>query len=158
MVEFPYLLPPDCRIEYVEQGGTTCRIGARTTMTEGCCPVCAVRSSSVHSYRQRQVKDLPIGEQSVCLTIRTKRFRCRNPDCPKRTFVEEVPGVLVKPARRSPRLNIALWHIGQVAGGHGGARLTHQLHRSVSHCTLLRILRKHPLPHQEAPSVIGIDD
>ena len=104
------------------------------------------------------MKDLPVGEQAVWLTIRTKRFRCRNPDCPKVTFVEEVPGVLVKHARRTPRLSTVLWHIGQAAGGQTGARLTQHLHMPASRCTLLRILRQRPLPYHEASEVIGIDD
>lgn len=99
-----------------------------------------------------------MGEQAVLLTIRTKRFRCRNPDCPKVTFVEEIPGVLVKNARRTPRLSTVLWHIGQVAGGQAGARLTRHLHMQTSRSSLLRILRQRPQSHQEAASVIGIDD
>ena len=158
MVEFPYLLSPNCQIESVEQQGAACRIEVRTTTTEGCCPVCAMRSSSIHSYCERLVKDLPVGEQAVWLSIRTKRFRCRNPACPKVTFVEEVPGVLVKHARRTPRLSRVLWHIGQVAGGQAGARLTRHLQMPTSRCTLLRILRQQPLPYHEAPCTIGIDD
>lgn len=99
-----------------------------------------------------------MGEQAVLLRIRTKRFRCCNPDCSKSTFVEEIPGVLVKYARQTPRLRQALWHIGQVAGGQGGARLSRHLHMAASRCTLLRILRQEGLPDREAASVIGIDD
>ena len=117
MVELPYLLSRVCQIEGVEQTGGTLRITVCTISTESCCPVCASASSSVHSYHLRQLKDLPVGEQAVLLGIRTKRFRCRNPDCPKTTFVEEIPGILVKYARRTPRLSIVLWHIGQVVGG-----------------------------------------
>jgi transposase len=158
MVELPYLTSPDCQVEDVEQTGSILRITARTNSTESRCPICATPSSSIHSYHLRQLKDLPMGEQAVLLTIRTKRFRCRNPDCPKVTFVEEIPGVLVKNARRTPRLSTALWHIGQVAGGQAGARLTRHLHMQTSRSSLLRILRQRPQSHQEAASVIGIDD
>lgn len=158
MVEFPYLLSPNCQIEGVEQTGSRLHITACTTNAESGCPVCAVASSSIHSYHLRQLKDLPVGEQAVLLSIRTKRFRCRNPDCPKGTFVEEIPGVLVKYARQTPRLRKALWHIGQVAGGQAGARLSRRLHMTTSRCTLLRILRQEGLPDREAANVIGIDD
>lgn len=158
MVELPYLLSPNCQIEGVEQTESTLHITACTISTASRCPVCAVASSSIHSYHLRQLKDLPIGEQAVLLSIRTKRFRCRNPDCPKSTFVEEIPGVLVKYERQTPRLRKALWHIGQVAGGQGGARLSHHLHMPTSRCTLLRILRQAGLPDRQSASVIGIDD
>lgn len=104
------------------------------------------------------MKDLPVGEQPVMLVIRTKRFRCRNPDCPKITFVEEVSGILAKHARRTDRLSNTLWHIGQVAGGQAGARLTRHLHLAFSRSTLLRILRQHLMTQPLVPSVIGIDD
>ena len=158
MVELPYLTSPDCHVEGVKQTGPILQITARTISTESCCPICATPSSSIHSYHLRHLKDLPVGEQAVLLTIRTKRFRCRNPHCPKITFVEEIPDVLVKNARRTPRLSTVLWHIGQVAGGQAGARLTSHLHIQTSRSSLLRILRQRPQPHQEAASVIGIDD
>lgn len=158
MVEIPYYLSPDCQIEHVEQIGNTYQIKVHTTTTVSCCPACTVHSSSIHSYHHRHMKDLPVGEQAVFLIVRTKRFRCRNPDCPKATFVETIPGVLVKHARRTPRLSHLLWHIGQVTGGNAGARLTHHLHVPTSRCTLLRILRQQPLPHRQAPHVIGVDD
>jgi len=158
MVEFPYLILPECQTEIAEQVGNTLCITVRTTSTESCCPLCTVRSSSIHSYHQRQLRDLPVGAQEVLLTIRTKRFRCRNPDCPKITFIETIPDVLVKHARRTPRLGAVLWHIGQVTGGNAGARLTHHLHMPASRCTLLRILRQHGLPDRDPACVIGIDD
>lgn len=158
MVGISFVLSPACEIENIEQQGSVCRIEVRTSTTEGCCPVCAVRSSSIHSYRLRQVKDLPVGEQVVWLNIHTKRFRCRNPACPKVTFVEKIPNVLVKYARRTPRLSMVLWHIEQITGGQAGARLTRHLHMPTSRSTLLRVLRQHPLPQHEAPCTIGIDD
>ena len=147
MVELPYLTSPDCQVEDVEQTGSILRLTARTISIESRCPICATPSSSIHSYHLRQLKDLPMGEQAVLLTIRTKRFRCRNPACPKVTFVEEIPGVLVKNARRTPRLSTVLWHRGQVAGGQAGARLTRHLHMQTSRSSLLRILRQRPQPH-----------
>ena len=83
MAQLPDLLSPNCQITDVEQAGSILRIAACTTSTESRCPICAVVSSSIHSYHLRQVKDLPMGEQTVLLRIHTKRFRCRNPDCPR---------------------------------------------------------------------------
>lgn len=135
-----------------------CQVEVQTTTHACCCPVCGVTSTSIHSYRQRFVKDLPIGEHAVVLSVRTKRFRCRNPECPQVTFVEEIPGVVARHARRTARLSTVLWHIGQVAGGQAGARLTRQLHLAVSRATLLRIVRQHPIAPSPSPTIIGIDD
>src|SRR5664279_1126375 len=158
MVDFPYLAAPNCQGDGVEQDANVLWVTAHSTTKQGRCPVCAGNSSSIHSYHVRILKDLPVGESSVTLKLRTKRFRCRNPDCPQATFVETIPAVLVKHARRTPRLTTALWHIGQVTGGQGGSRLAHRLRMPVSRATVLRILRQKPTCEREPPIIIGIDD
>jgi transposase len=158
MVELPYLLSPNCQIEEVEQTGSTLRVRVRTLSTESCCPICAVASKSIHSYHLRQLKDLPAGDQAVLLSVRTKRFRCRNPDCPKTTFVEEIPGHLgeICPTDTTPEYRVMAHWTG--CGWSSRCATCLPSAHAISGCTLLRILRQHGLPDREAASVIGIDD
>ena len=158
MVTLPYLNVPNCEVDSVEKRETTLWVTVHSTTTAGRCPTCGVVSSSVHSTYERRLRDLPVSEWAVTLRLKIKRFRCRNPDCPKITFVEAISELFLPRAQRSRRLTTALWHIGQVAGGQGGARLAQRLHIPVSRCTLLRILRRRPLPDRAAPRVIGVDD
>lgn len=99
-----------------------------------------------------------MSEWAVMLCLKLKRFRCQNSSCGKPTFVEALPDLFLPRAQRSQRLTDALWHIGQIAGGQGGSRLAQRLHRPASRCTLLRILRRQPLPERAPPQVVGVDD
>ena len=158
MVTFPYLNVPNLEMEGIEQRQTALVVTAAST-TESCrCPSCGTASSSVHSTYQRRLKDLPVSEWCVMLRLRLKRFRCRNPNCAKQTFVEPMRDLFLPRAQRSRRLTTTLWHVGQIAGGQNGAQLTARLHMPASRCTLLRILRRQPLPDPVPPQVIGVDD
>ncbi len=92
------------------------------------------------------------------LRLRIKRFRCLFPECRRRTFTEAIPGFLVAYARRTARVTLALWHIGQVAGGQAGARLATCLRMPTTRYTLLRLLLRQPLPEAETLHIIGVDD
>lgn len=78
-------------------------------------------------------------------------------DCKRHIFTERLCGVAPW-ARRTQRLGEQLTAIGLALGGTGGARLSHCLGLSVSHDTLLRLVRRVPLPTVPTPSVLGIDD
>lgn len=131
---------------------------AEATRKEACCPDCRQPSSRHHSRYIRRVQDTPIGSQAVELHIRSRRFRCVSPDCPRRTFVEQHSEVVPRRGRRTDRLTANLTHIGLTAGGQAGARLAMRLQMPTSGDTLLRLLRRIDLPPTEIPTVIGIDD
>ncbi len=87
-----------------------------------------------------------------------RRFLCRTPHCPRRTFRERFPALAAPCARRSDGLRTALACIGVAAGGEAGARLAAALGMPTSASTLLRAVRALPLPDAATPSVVGIDD
>ena len=51
------------------------------------CPSCGVRAVG-HGRSVVQVRDLPMGGRPVRLVWRKRRWRCRDPDCPTKTFTE----------------------------------------------------------------------
>jgi transposase len=61
-------------------------------------------------------------------------------------------------ARRTHRLVQWLAQIAVALGGTAGAQLSHGLARAVSRNTLLRVLRRLPLPVHATPTVLGVDD
>jgi transposase len=131
---------------------------AYTTAHTASCPLCQQPASSVHSRYQRRVADLPCGGRALTLVIHARRFFCRTPTCPRRTFRERLPALIAAGARRSHGLLAALTKIGIANGGKPGARLAHHLGMPASHPTLLRLVRAAPLPFTVRPEVIGVDD
>lgn len=121
-------------------------------------PTCGRRSRRLHSRYTRRITDEPVGERHVVVHLRVRRFLCRNTTCPRRTFAEQAPALAPRSARRSRLLTGTLQHIGVALGGRPGARLSGSLRRPVSRTTLLRLVRRLPLPAVPPVRVLGVDD
>lgn len=129
-----------------------------TTAPAASCPRCAVPSSTVHSRYQRRLTDLPWGPRPVRLQLTVRKFVCRNLRCPRHIFTERVPELVASYARKTCRLITTLQAIGVALGGQAGARLTRCLGLPTSRDTLLRLIRRLPLPTIPPLSAIGVDD
>jgi transposase len=112
----------------------------------------------VHSRYQRHLTDLPWGTRPVRLQLTVRKFVCRNLCCPRRIFTERVPELVASYARKTCRLIATLQAIGVALGGQAGARLTQRLGVPTSRDTLLRLIRRLPLPKIPPLSAIGVDD
>jgi transposase len=133
-------------------------LDVESTAGSACCPACRQRSRSVHSRYVRHVADAPIGGRRVTIHLHARRFRCRAPACPRRTFAEEAPRLAARYARRSAPLHEALGDIGLTLGGRPGERFARRRVIPTSRTTLLRLVRRLPLPDPGAPMVLGVDD
>jgi len=71
------------------------------------CPACRVVSTSGKGWVLTRPHDLPCGGGQVAVQLRTRRWRCRTPDCARQSFTEQVAQV---PAgmRTTTRLRSAL--------------------------------------------------
>lgn len=139
-------------------GSSTVVISARSRHVGACCPDCRRRSSDVHGYYDRQPDDLPVAGRRVRLELRVRRYACRNVACSRRTFAERHPMLIAPLARRTKRLATAQARIGIALGGAPGSRLGGHLAMPTSHDTMLRLVRRIPLPILPEPTAIGIDD
>lgn len=67
-------------------------------------------------------------------------------------------GLLAARARRTDRLAAAQGRVALMTGGEGGARLLDHLGMPASPDTLLRLVKRMPLPPTPAPRALGVDD
>jgi transposase len=155
-----HLLPPTRSVRLTEMTiePTYVLLQVTTTAPAACCPRGAVPSSTVHSRYQRRLTDLPWGTRPVRLQLTVRTFVCRNASCPLRIFTERVPELVASYARKTRRLITALQAIGVALGGQAGARLVHGLGLPASRDTLLRLVRRLPLPAIPPLRAIGVDD
>lgn len=121
------------------------------------CPMCGRYSEQVHSRYARTVADLPWHDVPVTLRIRIRRFFCDNSSCERAIFAERLPEV-ASYARKTDRLEEAIALIGLALGGRAGARLAKELGLVASPDTLLRRVRRTPLPEVDEVRVLGVDD
>ena len=128
-----------------------------TTGSGAKCPACGRYSEQVHSRYARTVADLPWHDVPVTLRIRIRRFFCDNCSCERVIFAERLPEVAAY-ARKTNRLEEAVTLIGLALGGRAGARLAKELGLVASPDTLLRRVRRTPVPDVGEVRVLGVDD
>ena len=133
-------------------------IAAQGTKPGNRCPDCEQASRAVHSRYRRKPADLPLLGCRIGVSLRVRRFYCRNAKCARRTFAERLPELVAPHARRTCRLAAAQARVGVALGGNAGSRLLHHLAMPASADTVLRLVRRLPLPAQEPPRVVGVDD
>lgn len=131
---------------------------ATSTRGTAKCPDCGKYSRRVHSYYERSPADFPISACRVRLHLKVKRFRCQTKECSRATFVELLPDLLDKYARRTVRLLAAQEAIAFALGGQAGSRLACKLQMPTSGDTLLRMIRNTTIQSPVDPEVIGVDD
>jgi transposase len=122
------------------------------------CPACGVWSEAFHSSYERNLGDLPIAGRQAVIDLRVRRFRCYQPECPRKTFVEQAPVLAERYARRTRRLRSLLEEIGLALGGRPGSRHCKRLALPTSRSTLLRMVRALPERQILTPTVLGVDE
>lgn len=144
-------------IEGVAEQGELILIRARTPLGMVACPGCGAPSQRVHGYHERVVADVPLDARRVVLRVRVRRLVCPTRGC-RQTFREQVPGVLERYQRRTPRLAGQIGAVVKELAGRAGARLLSALTVLISRHTALRILLGLPPPPRPVPRVLGVDD
>jgi transposase len=153
---FPHLA--GVHVERVVASDRSVQLEAATTSPGAACPVCKRSSSRVHSRYERCVADRGVGGREVVIRLRVRRFFCRNPECLRRIFAEQVDG-LTEPYRRcSPALKALLVELGLALGGRAGQRMSRQLDAQRSRTTLLRRVRALSEPVLGPLRVVGVDE
>ncbi len=130
----------------------------RPSSEQSYCPACHRRSSRIHSWYRRRLRDLPWEGVAVRIELRARRFFCDADGCLQRIFTEQLSKTAPRYARRTSRLSLALEQITLALGGSAGSRLAEQLGIMASDSTLLRQLRHRTVEKHVSPRVLGIDD
>jgi len=143
---------------YVDATAAQITLLVRATQPSVPCPLCATPARRIHSQYTRTLADLPWADYRVRLQLRVRKWFCRNRTCRRRIFTERLPTVAAPWARRTLRLAQRFVALGVALGGKAGVRLSHQWGLAVSRNTLLRLLRRLPVPSLPTPRVLGVDD
>jgi transposase len=144
-------------IEEVTDEGDWIRVRARTQGAAVSCPDCGVIAVRVHGYHERMVHDVPVDARRVLVVVRVRRFVCPTYGC-RQTFREQVPGVLERYQRRTPRLAAQIGAVARELAGRGTIRVLTALPVPLSRYTAVRALLRIPIAAQPIPRVLGVDD
>lgn len=154
------LLPdlPDFCVEQISIIESRLVITARAMSPPACCPDCQQPSTRIHSYYTRSPLDLPASGRCVSLILRVRHFRCANALCPRKTFAEPLPGLLLPYAQRTTRLRDSLQALGEDVGGEAAARASKRQGMACSADTIVRLVRRAALPAASPIKVLGVDE
>jgi hypothetical protein len=143
-------------IDEVKDEGELIRVRARTPAGPVACPDCGTATARVHGYHERTVTDIALDARQVVLKVRVRRLVCPTYGC-RRTFREQVPGVVERYQRRTSRLTAQIGAVVKELAGRAGVRVLSALGAPVSRHTALRVLMRLPLPVRPVPQVLGVD-
>jgi len=154
------LLPPGAGlvVEQVQLCDEIVHVTVRCEAAGANCPVCGAWSEAFHSSYERNLGDVPIAGRRAIVDLRVRRFRCYQPECPRKTFVEQAPILAERYAHRTRRLRSLLEEIGLALGGRPGSRHCKRLAIPTSRSTLLRMVRALPERPILTPTVLGVDE
>jgi len=133
-------------------------VSVRATPATAPCPLCTTPAHRIYSSYERTLADLPWAAYHVRLQLHVRKWFCGNRQCRRRIFTERLPTVAAPWARRTLRLAQRLVDLGVALGGKAGVRLGQRWDLVVSRNTLLRLLRRLPVPSYATPTVLGVDD
>lgn len=153
------LAPAGLIVERLETTPEGITVFAHPTAETAFCPCCGNVSGSVHSCYRRCLSDLPSGGRAVQVKIRVRRFRCSQPNCPRRVFAEGLEPSFhsLLETDRTAGGDRASSRPG-VLGGRPGQSFARRLVIPVSKDTLLRVVRRRAVEPISTPKVVGIDD
>jgi hypothetical protein len=159
-VELGILLPhlAGVIVEEVAVAAGLLLVMARARAPEAACPKCGTVSGRVHSRYSRRLADAAIGGRQVEILLAVRRFFCPAPGCRRRTFAEQVDGLTVRYARKTPLLAGMLGSIAVALAGRAGSRLAAGLGAPASRQVMLRLVMAVPDPQAACPRVLGVDD
>jgi transposase len=156
----PTILPDPTQLQLVRLSSTERGIMAivEAAVASRPCPLCGAPSVRVHSRYVRRVTDVPWHGVPFRLQVHVRRFVCARADCARAIFTERLPGVVLPYGRKTLRLSEAIRLVGCLLGGEAGRRLLVELGMATSPDTILRTLRRIPLPATPTPRVLSVDD
>jgi transposase len=144
-------------IDKVEDAGDRIVVRARTPLVAVACPDCGVLTARVHGLHERTVGDVPVDTRRVQVMVLVRRLVCPTLGC-RRTFREQIPGVLQRYQRRTVRLQALVDAVARELAGRGAARLLAKLAAPLSRHSAVRALLRMPLAAPIIPRVLGVDD
>jgi transposase len=145
-------------VEKAELARARLCIWARVRAEQAACPACGRFSVRVHSRYQRRLADAAIGGRPVVIRLTVRRFFCAAPDCPVTTFAEQIEGLTVRYARRTPPLAEMLTAVALALAGRAGARLAPLLGLLAGRSSMLRLIMALPDPRDRPVRALGVDD
>jgi len=91
------------------------------------CPLCGTCSERRHAWYYRTLRDLPVQGVPLIIRLKTRKWRCRVPNCDRSVFTERLPSLAAPRARQTDAIADILAAMGHGAGGEVSRKLLARL-------------------------------
>jgi hypothetical protein len=102
--------------------GSWILVRARTPGRPVRCPLRGTATTQVHAYAHRILADIALDARPVRIIVGIRRLKCLAVQCARQTFREQLPGVLKRYQRRTPRLTGQIGAVARELARRGSAR------------------------------------
>ncbi len=133
-------------------------IEAALTASTAACPRCGRPATRVQRRYWRTLADVPWQGIPVRVRLQVRRFWCDQRTCAQAIFTKQLPTLATRYARKTTRVVAVRTPLAFALGGEGGTRLVTVLGMVASAATLLRLIRRTPVPTRSRLPRIGSDD
>jgi transposase len=135
------------------------RIYARSKKQSARCPECGVESTRLHSRCLRKgIRDLPILDQGIRLTVELRKFLCSNKECETRIFVESMSEFVGIRGVWTRRCEAMIVSIAMNTNCESAAKICTLMKIPISGDTVIRMLLRNIEAKPYNGTSIGVDD
>ncbi|WP_084299316.1 transposase family protein [Dyadobacter tibetensis] len=126
---------PGLIVNNIDYSFSLVTIYASVKAKRGKCPVCEKHSNKIHDHYTRTISDLPVFQNKATIFLKTRKFKCQNPQCNRKVFSEQTPYIL-RYSRRTQRVSKLLDSLSIELTGKLGSMLSQQLLIAISRSTI----------------------
>ena len=148
---------PELNLIKIEYDDTTIRVYASIKSNRARCPICGKYSKKIHDHYIRTITDMPVFQNTTIILLRTRKFKCKNVQCPRKVFSEQTQAI-VRYSRQTHRTSEILESFAIELSGILGSILSKQLLITVSSSTITRMAHSQQLDEIKQPRILGFDD
>jgi transposase len=128
------------------------------SIPHGCrCPDCGEESRQLHATYARTLQDTPIRCKRTLIHLNVYKYKCENPQCPRKVFMEELP--FARPSQvRTDALTCMIIGIAMFMSSEGASKVLALIGVNASNDTIQRILNGIEFVDDPDVEAIGVDD
>lgn len=121
------------------------------------CPLCGFTSRKLHATYERVLQDTPIHGKQTYLHANVYKYKCENPVCSCRVFMEDLPFAKASQVR-TDALNSLILGVSMFLSNEGASKVLSLLGVQVSNDAIQRLYDRIEFADDPDVEAVGIDD
>ena len=121
------------------------------------CPKCGKESNVLHATYERTMQDTPIHCKQTFLHTNVYKYKCQNPDCSCKVFMEDLPFAKASQVR-TDSLNSLILGVSMFLSNEGASKVLSLLGVQISNDSIQRLYDRIEFVDDPDVEEVGIDD